>query len=54
MTRVFDPRSGGILELVQVKDCRAPIIPIETEEQLRRIPPCIGATMTISNPIEFD
>jgi hypothetical protein len=53
-TRVFDPNSGKTIELVQVKDCREPIVAIETEEALRRIPPCVGATVTISNLIEYD
>jgi len=53
-TRVFDPGSGSVIELVDVKQCKEPIVAIETEEQLRRLPPCAGATMTISNRIEFD
>jgi hypothetical protein len=52
--RVVDPVSGSTIEMVTVKQCKEPIVPIETEEQLRRIPPCVGATMTISNRIEFD
>jgi hypothetical protein len=52
--RVFDPRSGSTIELVHVKDCREPVIPIGSEEELRRIPPCAGATVTINNLIEYD
>jgi hypothetical protein len=53
-TNVFDPRTGETLELVHVKECKEPIVPIETEEQLARIPPCAGATMTISDRLEYD
>jgi hypothetical protein len=52
--RVIDPATGATIGLVVVKDCKEPIVPIETEEQLRRIPPCVGATVAISNLIEVD
>ena len=52
--RVFDPDSGATIELVVVKDCRDPIVAIATVEQMRRIPPCVGATVTVSNLVEVD
>jgi hypothetical protein len=37
-----------------MKGCPDPVVPIDTEELLARIPPCLGKSMVITNRIEYD
>lgn len=53
-THIFDPETGKTVDTYQSPDCKEPFIPIETEAQLRRIPPCQGKVFKINRQIDAD
>ncbi len=52
--RIFDPTTGQTVNMYKLPKCSDPIIPIESEEQLRRIPPCLGNAYKKVKELEID
>ena len=51
---VVDPDTGKTISMYHSPDCNEPFVPIETEEQLLRIPPCQGKDFKVTGEMDVD